>query len=126
LGTAFSMILFWAGKSAGVGVLVAAVVVFSLAELIWSPLFDVEVNARRGGLTTSMVFGIAGIVWGGAESLGAWMGYQLLETALPSGLSYLLAAGLLFPSLFAFPLLWRRGPMAAEGDASSNRKDAPI
>lgn len=52
----------------------AAMVVFTLAELVFGPAYDAEVANVRGRLSNVAAYGIAGAVRGGAESVGTWLG----------------------------------------------------
>jgi MFS family permease len=89
-GMALSVVLFGLGASLGVSGVVVAMVVFTVAELIWSPLYDTEVNVRRGTLSSALAFGAAGVLWGGAEAAGAWLGNTIV-VATGSALPYWIA-----------------------------------
>ncbi|MFE2377093.1 MFS transporter [Streptomyces sp. NPDC059398] len=75
---AAAVLLFAAGRFGGLGLVLAAMVVFTLSELVWSPLYDVEVSERRGGLSATAAYAVAGVAWGAAESAGAWLGLLLV------------------------------------------------
>ena len=53
---------------------IVGVLLFTLGELVWSPLLDAETARRRGSLSASAAFGLAGLVWGVVESAAAWLG----------------------------------------------------
>ncbi|MFF5718295.1 MFS transporter [Streptomyces buecherae] len=65
------------GRSVGLGAVVAAIIVFTLSEVIWGPLYDSEVGERRGRLSSTAAYAVSGLVWGAAESAGAWVGMIL-------------------------------------------------
>ncbi len=72
-----SVVMFAMGRSAGFGLVLAAMVVFSLSEVVWSPLYDAEVGERRGRLSATAAYAFTGLTWGAAESTGAWLGLLL-------------------------------------------------
>lgn len=53
---------------------VAGVVLFTLAELVWSPAYDTSVPDFAAPLEPMLGFGLAGLGWGLAESLAAAVG----------------------------------------------------
>ena len=59
----------------------AAMVLFSLTELVWAPAFDSEVPKIKGRLSVVTAYGIAGATRGGAESLGSWLGIAVAASA---------------------------------------------
>ncbi|WP_158727335.1 MFS transporter [Streptomyces sp. NRRL S-31] len=73
-----AVVLFALGRSAGLGLIVAAMVLFTLSELVWSPLYDTRVGEHRGELSTTAAYALAGVAWGTAESAGAWLGTLLV------------------------------------------------
>ncbi|MEU6669202.1 MFS transporter [Streptomyces sp. NPDC046727] len=73
-----AVVLFAFGRSAGLGLVLAAMVLFTLSELVWSPLYDTQVGERRGRLSTTAAYALAGVAWGTAESVGAWLGTLLV------------------------------------------------
>ncbi|NCG68936.1 MFS transporter [Bacillus coagulans] len=78
---------------------------FSLSEVIWTPLIDTEILQKRGNLSSSWAFGIAGVVWGLWESFGSYAGLSLLKSfpeklyLLLAVLSVLIGLSLIFLSL---------------------------
>ncbi|GHH24931.1 MFS transporter [Streptomyces rubradiris] len=82
---AAAVLLFALGRSAGLGLLLGAMVLFTLSELVWSPLYDAQVGERRGTLTTTAAYALAGVAWGAAESVGAWLGTLLVVHRSASG-----------------------------------------
>lgn len=91
---AASLVLFSAVPRLGPAAAVAAMVLFTLSEVLWSPLFDREVDVLRHDLSAVSAFGVAGVVWGLAESAGAAVGLLLLGTSGLGAAPYLLAAAL--------------------------------
>ncbi|MFI6932808.1 MFS transporter [Streptomyces sp. NPDC050287] len=75
---ALAVVLFGLGRSAGFGLVLTAMVLFTLSELVWSPLYDTQVGERRGELSTTAAYALAGVAWGSAESVGAWLGTLLV------------------------------------------------
>ncbi|PSJ26390.1 hypothetical protein B7P34_23190 [Streptosporangium nondiastaticum] len=85
---AAAVVLFAFGRTGGLGLLLAAMVLFTLSELVWSPLYDAQVGERRGNLSTTAAYALAGVAWGAAESAGAWLGTLLaVRPAEPGALS---------------------------------------
>ncbi|WP_424890096.1 MFS transporter [Streptomyces sp. XH2] len=85
---AAAVVLFAFGRTGGLGLLLAAMVLFTLSELVWSPLYDAQVGERRGSLSTTAAYALAGVAWGAAESAGAWLGTLLaVRPAEPGALS---------------------------------------
>ncbi|QLE75749.1 MFS transporter [Streptomyces rectiverticillatus] len=85
---AAAVLLFAFGRSAGLGLLLGAMVLFTLSELVWSPLYDAQVAERRGALSTTAAYALAGVAWGAAESAGAWLGTLLaVRSSGPGALS---------------------------------------
>ncbi|MGI8665277.1 MAG: MFS transporter [Jatrophihabitans sp.] len=66
-------LLPWAGASA----LLLGVLIFSASELIWGPLYDAETLARAGRMSPTAAFGLAGCVFGVAESAATWSGVAI-------------------------------------------------
>ncbi|MER6302930.1 MFS transporter [Kitasatospora sp. NPDC001539] len=83
---AASVLLFALGRSTGLGVVLVAMVLFTLAELIWSPLYDAQISERRGTLSLPAAYALAGVASGAAESVGAWLGTFLVVGRSGSGL----------------------------------------
>ena len=75
---AVSVLLFAFGRSAGLGLVLAAMVLFTLSELVWSPLYDAQISERRGALSPLAAYALAGVASGAAESVGAWLGTLLV------------------------------------------------
>ncbi|WP_367139343.1 MULTISPECIES: MFS transporter [Streptomyces] len=75
---AAAVLLFAFGRTGGLGLILAAMVLFTLSELVWSPLYDAQVSERRGKLSTTAAYALAGVAWGAAESAGAWLGTLLV------------------------------------------------
>lgn len=69
-----SLVLFAVGRSGGMLAAVAAMVLFTAAEMVWATVYDAEVTVRRGRLTNSMAYATAGLAWGSVESVSAWIG----------------------------------------------------
>ncbi|MFH8789296.1 MFS transporter [Streptomyces roseoverticillatus] len=85
---AAAVVLFAFGRTGGLGLLLAAMVLFTLSELVWSPLYDAQVGERRGTLSTTAAYALAGVAWGAAESAGAWLGTLLaVRPTVPGVLS---------------------------------------
>ncbi|MGK5543922.1 MFS transporter [Streptomyces sp. URMC 127] len=97
---AAAVLLFAFGRSAGLGLILGAMVLFTLSELVWSPLYDAQVGERRGQLSTTAAYALAGVAWGAAESVGAWLGTLLVvrrsgpEALSPAAAPYWGAAAL--------------------------------
>ncbi|WP_424890370.1 MFS transporter [Streptomyces sp. XH2] len=75
---AASVLLFALGRSAGLSVVLVAMVLFTLSELVWGPLYDTQVSERRGTLSLPAAYALAGVASGAAESAGAWLGTLLV------------------------------------------------
>ncbi|MBB5932477.1 MFS transporter [Streptomyces echinatus] len=83
---AVSVLLFALGRSIGLGVVVVAMALFTLSELVWSPLYDAQVSERRGALSLPAAYALAGVASGAAESVGAWLGTLLVVGHSGAGL----------------------------------------
>lgn len=68
----------WAGAAS----LLVGVLVFSSSELLWGPLYDAGTLARAGRMSATAAFGLAGCVFGIAESAAAW---SAVAVAGPAG-----------------------------------------
>lgn len=71
----FSFAVLWIKPT--IPFVVIAIILFSVSEVIWVPMTDSELVVKRGGLSSSWAFGIAGVVWGIGESLGGFVGLNL-------------------------------------------------
>lgn len=74
---------------------VVGVVVFTLAELVWSPFYDALVPDFAAPLEPMVGFGLAALGWGLAESLGAAVGTALVAHGArpwPAALAFLVGA----------------------------------
>lgn len=71
---------------------ITGIVLFTGAEMIWSPYYDVLVVTLRESLTTSGAFAYSGLFWGLAESLGAGTGLAVMS--VPQGPSPMILGGL--------------------------------
>ncbi|MGW8328558.1 MFS transporter [Streptomyces sp. NPDC055897] len=83
---AVSVLLFALGRSMGLGLVLVAMALFTLSELVWSPLYDARVSERRGTLSLPAAYALAGVATGAAESAGAWLGTLLVVDRSGSGL----------------------------------------
>ncbi|MER5546357.1 MFS transporter [Streptomyces sp. NPDC002589] len=83
---AASVLLFAWGRSIGLGLVLAAMALFTLSELVWSPLYDAQVSERRGPLSLPAAYALAGVASGAAESVGAWLGTLLVVGRSGTGL----------------------------------------
>ncbi|WP_329468012.1 MFS transporter [Streptomyces sp. NBC_01431] len=96
---AASVLLFALGRSAGLALVLVAMTLFTLSELVWSPLYDARISERRGTLSAPAAYALAGVASGAAESAGAWLGTALVvhrsgSGALPAAAPYWAAAAL--------------------------------
>lgn len=126
---AVGLLLFPVGKSWGLPAAIAAMAIFTFAEMIWSTLYDAEVAVRRGKLPNAMAYGAAGLVWGGLESAGAWIGLALVaaEASTESPVSTALpfwGAALIVIVTGTLPLLNAR--KAPAGNPSQDDVDSEV
>ncbi|MFF2412039.1 MFS transporter [Streptomyces sp. NPDC058092] len=108
---ALAVVMFGLGRSAGLGLALAAMVLFTLSELVWSPLYDTQVGERRGQLSATAAYAVAGVAWGTAESVGAWLGLLLVvhrsgDGALPSAAAMPYWGGAALALLTGLALSW--------------------
>lgn len=125
---AASVLLFALGRSMGLGLVLVAMVLFTLSELIWSPLYDAQVSERRGTLSLPASYALAGVACGAAESVGAWLGTLMAVDRSGSGLlspaatPYAGAAALAL--LTGLAMAWRpRSSSAKPLDAHEGKED---
>lgn len=108
---AASVLLFALSRSVGLGLILAAMMLFSLSELVWSPLYDAQISERRGRLSAPAAYALAGVAAGASESVGAWLGMLLVvghpgAGALPPAAPYWGAAAL--AALTGLAMSWDR------------------
>jgi DHA1 family multidrug resistance protein-like MFS transporter len=73
---ALGLVCFWWGTDHA-WLWIAAIIVFTFGETIWSPLYD-EMSVRlRTELSIPTALGFSGFLWGLAESAGAALGTSL-------------------------------------------------
>ena len=71
---AIAVLLFGFTGHGTLAVAYAAMVLFTLAELVFGPAYDTQVAEVKGRMSNVAAYGIAGAVRGGAESAGTWLG----------------------------------------------------
>lgn len=123
---ALSMFLFVAARSWLWPLVFAGVILFTLSELLWSPMYDTGVAHLRDGMNAAAAFGIVGVAWGMAEALGSSLGIALTGgsaafSAFLLGSAAALVAGI---TVYSFRVL-RPGkslvsPEASAGDGRKN------
>jgi MFS transporter, DHA1 family, multidrug resistance protein len=104
---AAAILLFGFTGHASIAVAYAAMVVFTLAELVFGPAYDAQVAEVKGRMSTVAAYGVAGAVRGGAESAGTWLGITAVTAvAWPATgfVFWLPAAGLLVVAAY---FAWR-------------------
>ncbi|MGW1978080.1 MFS transporter [Streptomyces sp. NPDC001889] len=75
-----------------------AVLLFTLSELVWGPIYHTKVVEVKGRMTNVTAYSLAGLAWGVAESGGTWLGMALVTAA---GLSWPMATGMYWISALA-------------------------
>ncbi|MEV5593653.1 MFS transporter [Streptomyces sp. NPDC052496] len=88
---ALSMVLFGALLGSPVSVGYAGILLFTLAEVVWGPMYDAEIEEVRGRLSSVTAYSAAGLAWGTAESAGTWLGMAVVTV---TGLSWQVTAGM--------------------------------
>ncbi len=68
---------FWWGAE-GAWIWVAAAVIFTVGETLWSPLYDEMAVHLRAGLSVPAALGWSSFLWGIAESVGAAVGTSIV------------------------------------------------
>jgi hypothetical protein len=110
VGTAAALVLTTVGERTGMAILLIAMVVMSLAEVIWSPLLDTEVNAMRAGMSLAAAYGASGLIWGALESAGSSLGYAFIGAGRGAE-GYWITAICVLLGLLAYAVIRRRSPM---------------
>lgn len=99
-----SLVLFSIAIHTSGIVLMLAVILFTVSELIWGPLYDTLIEEVRGQVNAMVAFGMIGIFWGLAESGGASAGLYLMEKSKTMGVMnpFAVSAALVFLAAISF------------------------
>lgn len=130
---AIAVLLFGFTGHASLAVAYAAMVVFTLAELVFGPAYDAQVAEVKGRMSNVAAYGVAGAVRGGAESAGTWLGITTVTGIVwPAAgtVFWVPAAGLvLVAGYFLLQASRIRDPHAASSSAlrgASSRGGSPL